>query len=129
VDLALTVRLTGLSVRHNWPSAWPTDTQTGAQFVQLYDDLMQGLPSLRAFPRERLARLEGREPAESELLVTRGAIEGLELLGKSFLDPGDTVVVEAPTYMGAYMAFRRERVPLGVQRWSKSQIRSPVTHS
>jgi 2-aminoadipate transaminase len=66
----------------------------------------QGLASVRAYLRERLARLEGLEPSESELLVTSGGIEGLELLGKSYLDPGDTVIVEAPTYMGAIMAFR-----------------------
>jgi 2-aminoadipate transaminase len=66
----------------------------------------QGLASVRAYLRERLARLEGLEPSEAELLVTSGGIEGLELLGKSFLDPGDAVIVEAPTYMGAIMAFR-----------------------
>jgi 2-aminoadipate transaminase len=66
----------------------------------------QGLATVREYLRERLARLEGLEPQEPELLVTSGGIEGLELLGKSFLDPGDTVIVEAPTYMGAIMAFR-----------------------
>jgi 2-aminoadipate transaminase len=55
---------------------------------------------------ERLERLQGRRPAEDELVVTSGAIEALELVGKSFLDPGDTVVVEAPTYLGAIQAFR-----------------------
>src|SRR5204863_6495136 len=32
--------------------------------------------------------------------------EALELVGKSFLDRGDTVVVEGPTYLGAIQAFR-----------------------
>jgi 2-aminoadipate transaminase len=54
----------------------------------------------------RLDALQGRRPAEDELLVTSGAIEALELVGKSLLDRGDTVVVEAPTYLGAIMAFR-----------------------
>ena len=44
----------------------------------------------------RLETLEGRRPAENELLVTSGAIEALELITKSFVDPGDLVVVEAP---------------------------------
>jgi 2-aminoadipate transaminase len=39
-------------------------------------------------------------------MITSGGIEGLELIGKSFLDRGDTVVVEGPTYLGAIMAFR-----------------------
>jgi 2-aminoadipate transaminase len=54
----------------------------------------------------RLEALQGRRPALDELLVTSGAIEALELVGKSFLDRGDVVVVEAPTYVGAIMAFR-----------------------
>ena len=54
----------------------------------------------------RLETLQGRRPADDELMITSGAIEALELVGKSFLDPGDLVVVEAPTYLGAIMAFR-----------------------
>jgi 2-aminoadipate transaminase len=55
---------------------------------------------------DRLERLQGRRPADDELLITSGAIEALELIGKSFLDPGDVVVVEGPTYLGAIQAFR-----------------------
>jgi 2-aminoadipate transaminase len=55
---------------------------------------------------DRLERSQGLRPREDELVVTSGAIEALELLGKSFLDPGDTVVIEAPTYLGAIQAFR-----------------------
>jgi 2-aminoadipate transaminase len=54
----------------------------------------------------RIESLQGRRPDEDELLITSGAIEALELVGKTFLDRGDTVVVEAPTYLGAIMAFR-----------------------
>jgi 2-aminoadipate transaminase len=54
----------------------------------------------------RLDVLQGRRPADDELLITSGAIEALELVGKSFLDRGDLVVVEGPTYLGAIMAFR-----------------------
>jgi 2-aminoadipate transaminase len=54
----------------------------------------------------RLETLEGRRPPDDELLITSGAIEALELVGKSFVDPGDTVVVEGPTYLGAIQAFR-----------------------
>jgi 2-aminoadipate transaminase len=54
----------------------------------------------------RIEALQGRRPADDELLVTSGAIEALELVGKSFLDRGDVVVVEGPTYLGAIQAFR-----------------------
>jgi 2-aminoadipate transaminase len=50
--------------------------------------------------------VQGRRPADDELLITSGAIEGLELVVKSFLDRGDLAVVEGPTYLGAIMAFR-----------------------
>jgi 2-aminoadipate transaminase len=54
----------------------------------------------------RLETTQGRRPGHDELLITSGAIEALELVGKTFLDRGDLVVVEAPTYLGAIMAFR-----------------------
>ena len=54
----------------------------------------------------RIDALQGRRPADDELVITSGAIEALELVGKTFLDRGDVVVVEGPTYLGAIMAFR-----------------------
>jgi 2-aminoadipate transaminase len=54
----------------------------------------------------RLEDVQGRRPAEDELSITSGGIEALDLVGKSFLDRGDTVVIEAPTYLGAIMSFR-----------------------
>jgi 2-aminoadipate transaminase len=54
----------------------------------------------------RLQATQGRRPADDELLIASGAIEGLELVSKTFLDSGDVAVVEGPTYLGAIMAFR-----------------------
>jgi 2-aminoadipate transaminase len=68
---------------------------------------VEGLAGTRAYLRERLHTLEGGEPSEPELMVTSGGIDGLQLLGMTFLDSGDAVVVEAPTYLGAVMSFRR----------------------
>jgi 2-aminoadipate transaminase len=65
-----------------------------------------GLPGPRLFLADRLERLEDRRPAEEGLILTSGAIEALELLGKSLIDPGDVVLVEGPTYLGAIMAFQ-----------------------
>jgi 2-aminoadipate transaminase len=65
-----------------------------------------GLPGPRAFVGERLGRLEGREPGGGELMLTSGVVEALELVGKAFLDRGDLVAIEAPTYLGAIMAFQ-----------------------
>jgi 2-aminoadipate transaminase len=66
----------------------------------------EGLPATREFLAERLERLEGVAPAERGLLVTSGSMEVLHLVGKALLEPGDTVVVEGPTYMGAILNFQ-----------------------
>jgi 2-aminoadipate transaminase len=65
-----------------------------------------GLPGMREALAARLEAQQGRRPADTELLVTSGGIEALELVAKSFLDRGDLTLVEAPTYLGAIMAFR-----------------------
>ena len=39
-------------------------------------------------------------------MITSGGIDCMELVAKSYLDAGDMVVVEEPTYLGAIMAFR-----------------------
>lgn len=40
------------------------------------------------------------------VLITASSQQALDLLGKLFFDPGDSVLVEAPTYVGALQAFR-----------------------
>ena len=47
------------------------------------------------------------------LLVTTGSQQGLDLVARVLLDPGDVVLVELPTYTGAITAFRNVR-----RRWS-----------
>jgi 2-aminoadipate transaminase len=77
----------------------------------------RGLPGTLGALADRLERLQGLRPAQDELLVTSGGIEALELIGKSFLDPGDVVVVEAPTYLGSIQSFRSfqaELVPVAL---------------
>ncbi|HTG47957.1 MAG TPA: PLP-dependent aminotransferase family protein [Actinomycetota bacterium] len=58
--------------------------------------------------RERLAMLmaeEGLQADPEDVVVTTGAQQALDLLGKIFIDPGDTIALEAPTYVGALGAF------------------------
>lgn len=43
---------------------------------------------------------------EDELLITSGSQQGLDLTAKLFLDEGDLVIVENPSYMGAINAFK-----------------------
>jgi 2-aminoadipate transaminase len=96
------------------PATWPTDVLaataarliTGDAGVALQYSPTEGLPGIRDYLTGRLAAVQGREPGPGELMITSGGIDGMELLAKSYLDPGDCVVVEAPTYLGAIMAFR-----------------------
>ena len=74
--------------------------------VALQYSATEGLAGTREYVTGRLAALEGRAPAAAELLITSGGIDCMELLAKSYLDPGDVVVAEEPTYLGAIMAFR-----------------------
>jgi 2-aminoadipate transaminase len=51
-----------------------------------------------------------------ELIVTTGSQQGLDLVGRVLLDPGDVVLVELPTYTGAISAFANLQARLvGVQ--------------
>ncbi len=46
-------------------------------------------------------------PAEEEnILVTSGSQQALDLVGKMFLDHGDVIITERPTYLGALQAWR-----------------------
>lgn len=60
--------------------------------------LAEGSERLRAAIVERMAAL--RVPAgPDEIVVTTGATQGLDLLCRALLDPGDVVLVERPTYV------------------------------
>jgi 2-aminoadipate transaminase len=74
--------------------------------VALQYSATEGLAGIRDYVSGRLAAQEGRAPGAGELMITSGGIDCMELLAKSYLDPGDVVVVEAPTYLGGLMAFR-----------------------
>ncbi len=65
--------------------------------------------------RETLAALmAGRsvDAAPDEILVTAGSQQGLDLVARAFLDPGDLVIVEEPSYFGALQTFRAARARL-----------------
>src|SRR3954468_21984066 len=64
-----------------------------------------GIPSVREYLIERQEELQGRRPATHELMVTSGGMECIALMCQALIDPGDTIAVEAPTYLGALMAF------------------------
>ncbi|MCK8817636.1 PLP-dependent aminotransferase family protein [Natroniella sulfidigena] len=52
------------------------------------------------------------ETDSEQIQIVSGAQQGLDVLAKTFLDYGDTVFVERPTYPGAISAFRSRKVEL-----------------
>ncbi len=78
----------------------------GDAAVALQYTATEGLAGVRDYVAGRLQSLEGTRPGSGELMITSGGIDCMELLAKSYVDPGDVVVVEAPTYLGGIMAFR-----------------------
>ena len=47
-----------------------------------------------------------RDVAPDNLIVTTGSQQGLDLLGKTMISPGDKVIVEAPTFLATIQCFR-----------------------
>ena len=70
--------------------------------------LTRGLGGLIEAVREYAAAKD--MPASApEVLVTEGSQQGLDLVARVLVDPGDTVLVERPSYVGATAAFRASR--------------------
>jgi 2-aminoadipate transaminase len=53
-----------------------------------------------------IMRARGIAVAMDQLLITTGSQQGLDLVARVFIDPGDVILVELPTYVGAISAFR-----------------------
>lgn len=66
--------------------------------------LAEGSERLRVAIVERMAAL-GVPGGAEEIVVTTGATQGLDLLCRTLLDPGDVVLVERPTYVTALQQF------------------------
>ncbi|MER6958058.1 PLP-dependent aminotransferase family protein [Streptomyces sp. NPDC000618] len=64
----------------------------------------EGDPSLRATVAARLTT-RGLPTDPEDLLVTGGSQQGLSLLTSALLEPGDTILVEDPTYLAALQCF------------------------
>jgi 2-aminoadipate transaminase len=64
----------------------------------------EGYGPLREWVAAELAT-QGLKADASQVLITTGSQQGLDLVGKVLIDPGSTVAVESPTYLGALQAF------------------------
>ncbi len=64
-----------------------------------------GLDELRTELKKFVKRKENIETDEGRIIVTAGSQQGLYAIGRIFVDPGDPVITESPTYVGAVSAF------------------------
>jgi 2-aminoadipate transaminase len=64
----------------------------------------EGLPALREWVVQSL-RLRGMVLDDSQVLITTGSQQGLDLVGKVLIDPDSVVAVEAPSFLGALQTF------------------------
>jgi DNA-binding transcriptional MocR family regulator len=66
----------------------------------------QGHPKLREQICDVMA-LEGIRANPDDVVITTGSQQALDLISRIFIDPGDVVLVEAPSYVGALGTFRQ----------------------
>lgn len=65
----------------------------------------EGYLPLRQWICEYLARVNNIQCTPEQVLIISGSQQGLDLIGKVLLDPGDSVIIENPAYLGAIQAF------------------------
>ena len=65
----------------------------------------EGYPLLR----EEIVRMmadKGVQVTADEVLITSGSQQGIDLVARAFLNKGDKVIVESPTYLSAIQVFK-----------------------
>src|SRR5579862_3320913 len=95
------------------PELFPTTAiaQAAARVMErrgaaaLQYSVTEGIPEMRRWVAERLTRRFGTIVEAEEVTIVNGSQQGLDLVGKIMLDPGDHVVLENPSYLGAIQAF------------------------
>jgi len=115
------------------PELFPADAAREAYATALRDPaaalqygVSEGHAGLRAWIAAEMTR-DGVPAGPDNILITAGSQQGLDFLGKALLSPGDTVLCEYPTYLGALQAFsayepRYDRLRAGDNRTPASYI-------
>ena len=85
-----------------------------------------GFSVLREFIAERQSH-QGMTAAAGDIMVTSGSLQGLDILGRVLLNPGDRIIVEAPNYLGALSTFasygvRIDSVPVDTEGLDTGQL-------
>ncbi len=77
--------------------------------MALQYSLTMGYLPLRKAIAERISKRDGIKVTEENIAITGGSQQGLDIIGRVFLDSTSTVIVEKPSYLGAIQAFNSYR--------------------
>ena len=61
---------------------------------------------------QKLFEAEGLSPRKEELIILSGSSQGIDLLAKTLINPGDRIIVESPTFLGAIQTFKMYQAEL-----------------
>jgi 2-aminoadipate transaminase len=81
-----------------------TREQRGVQALQYGNPI--GIPELRQAVVDRLLAPKGLQARLEQVITVGGGIEGLNLICQLYLDPGDVILVESPTFVHAVEVFK-----------------------
>ena len=95
------------------PKFFPAEEIAAASSRVLHEDgetalqysTTEGYQPLRQWIADRYAQKSGLSVSPEDILITNGSQQALDLIGKVFLNPNDTVLLEKPAYLGAIQAF------------------------
>jgi 2-aminoadipate transaminase len=96
---------------HGFPGIFPDLTAAAEKALTVYrDEALQygsrpGLLELREWIARQMTA-DGATVSADDMIVVNGAKQGIELICRILLDPGDSIVVTAPTYFTAIPIFR-----------------------
>lgn len=96
------------------PEAFPVETLDRISkeifaedpILALQYSITEGYPKLREQLKERMMKEGNFDPERDELIITSGAQQANELTAKVLCDEGDTLVCEAPSFIGSLNAFK-----------------------
>ena len=78
--------------------------EDGARALQY--STTEGVPALRAWIARHMSTAWAAPVTADEILITTGSQQGLDLTAKLFLDQGDLLLCESPTYLAALQSFQ-----------------------
>lgn len=82
---------------------------------------IEGFPALREHIAARISKAAGRSFTAANVLLTVGAMQGLDLIGKALIDKGDLIVAQHPTYVGALDAWRPRQPSYAPLDWTLAE--------